>query len=45
MSITALAELIQDFIGDARRGAVIEDGEVLFDLSESKYSISTERDK
>ncbi len=45
MSATALASLIQEFIGDAPRGVVIEEGEVLFDLSESKYSISSERDK
>ena len=45
MSAASLASMIQDFIGDAPRGAVIEDGEVLFDLSESRYSISTEREK
>src|SRR3954463_10007029 len=45
MSALSLAGLIQDFIGEAPRGAVIEDGEVLFDLSEAKYSISTEREK
>src|SRR6185295_8116263 len=45
MSAASLASLIQDFVGEAPRGAVIEDGEVLFDLSEAKYSISTEREK
>jgi hypothetical protein len=45
MSAASLATLIQEFIGEAPNGAVIEDGEVLFDLSEAKYSISSERDK
>ncbi len=45
MSAAALANLIQEFIGESPQGAVIEDGEVIFDLSESKYSISTERDR
>lgn len=45
MSAASLASLIRDFIGDTPRGAVIEEGEVLFDLSESKYSISTEHEK
>jgi hypothetical protein len=41
----SLADLVQEFIGEDPRGAVIEDGEVLFDLSEAKYSISSEHDK
>lgn len=45
MGAASLARLIKEFIGDAPRGAVIEEGEILFDLSESKYSISSEREK
>jgi hypothetical protein len=45
MAAASLASLIEEFIGEAPNGAVIEDGEVLFDLSEAKYSISTEREK
>ncbi len=45
MAAATLALAIRDFIGDAPRGAVIEDGEVLFDLAEAKYSLSTEREK
>src|SRR5512147_2656461 len=45
MSAVSLANLIQEFIGEAPKGAVIEDGEVIFDLSEAKYSIASEHDK
>jgi hypothetical protein len=34
MTSAGLATLIQEFIGEVPKGAVIEDGEVLFDLSE-----------
>src|SRR3954470_8357315 len=42
---SALANLIQEFIGEAPNGVVIEEGEVLFHLSEAKVSISHEREK
>ncbi len=45
MVAASLASLIHEFIGESPRGAVIEEGEVLFDLSEAKYSISTEHEK
>jgi hypothetical protein len=45
MNAASLASLIQEFIGEAPNGAVIEEGEVLFDLSEAKYSISTQHEK
>lgn len=45
MSAAAVADVIQKFIGEAPRGVVIEEGEVLFDLTEAKYSIAAERGK
>ena len=37
--------MIQEFVGEAPSGVVVEEGDVLFDLSEAKYSLSTERDR
>ncbi|HVZ17493.1 MAG TPA: hypothetical protein VG897_10280 [Terriglobales bacterium] len=42
MDVALLAREIQQFIAASSSGAVIEDGEILFDLSESKYSLSTD---
>lgn len=42
MEPSVLAELIRDFIVTSSSGVVIEDGEVLFDLAESRYSLSAE---
>ncbi|MGZ4813950.1 MAG: hypothetical protein ACXVZV_00975 [Terriglobales bacterium] len=42
MQVARLAREIQEFIAGSQSGAVIEDGEVLFDLSHSKYSLSSE---
>lgn len=46
-SVTAasLSQLIQEFIGESPSGVVIEEGEVLFDLSECRYSLATEHEK
>ena len=42
MDAAALAREIQDFIAASCSGTVIEDGEALFDLTESRYSIFSE---
>jgi hypothetical protein len=42
MDAATLSREIQDFIAASSSGAVVEDGEVLFDLAESRYSISGE---
>ena len=45
MDISALAHAVQDFIGESPAGIVIEEGEVLFNLSDAKYSVSTENNR
>ncbi len=45
MDAPLLSRRIQEFIAASVSGAVIEEGEVLFDLSESKYAISSEHGK
>ena len=40
-----LARTLQEFLADARDGIVIEDGQVLFDLTASQYSISCEKER
>ncbi len=40
MDAAVLSREIQDFIAASSSGAVIEEGEVLFDLSEARYSVS-----
>src|SRR6185369_8343283 len=45
MDVLSLANLIQEFVAEARHGVFIEDGEVLFDLNEARYSISSEGGK
>jgi hypothetical protein len=42
MDPALLVREIQDFIASSQSGAVIEDGEVLFDLSQCRYSLSAE---
>jgi hypothetical protein len=43
MNPDLLARLLQEFLAESREGVVIEDGELIFDLSSSQYSISAER--
>ncbi len=43
MTPDLLARLLQEFLAEARRGVVIEDGQVLFDLDSARHSISAER--
>jgi hypothetical protein len=42
MNVSSLATVLQDFIAGSTAAVVVEDGEVLFDLAEAKYSISSE---
>jgi hypothetical protein len=41
----SLVHALEDFLASARDAIVVEDGAVLFDLAESKYSISGEHNK
>ncbi len=45
MTPDLLARSLQEFLADARRAVVIEDGQVLFDLEAAEYSVSCERDR
>lgn len=43
MSPELLARSLQQFLSEARNGVVIEDGQALFDLAKTRYSVSAER--
>ncbi len=45
MNPVALEHTIQDFFSEAASAVVLEDGAVMFDLAQSKYSISGEHNK
>ncbi len=45
MTPEALTRTVQDFLSDAAGAVVLEDGAVVFDLAEAKYSISGEYNK
>ena len=45
MSAADLARKIEDFLIESPHALVVEDGQVLFDLSSAKYSVSSQRDK
>jgi hypothetical protein len=45
MTPESLGQLLEDFLGGSRHATVLEDGAVIFDLLESKYSISGEYNK
>jgi len=45
MTAEILARMMEEFLGGSRNAVVIEDGARIFDLYESKYSISGEYDK
>jgi len=45
MNAEALTRTLQEFLGEASGAVVIEDGAVMFDLAQSKYSISGEHNK
>jgi len=45
MTASLLARTLQEFLASARDAVVIEDGQALFDLAASQYSISCEKDR
>lgn len=45
MSAADLTRQIEEFLANAPHSVVVEDGEMLFDLSTAKYSVSSARDK
>src|SRR5713101_6518780 len=45
MTPEALTRTVEDFLAGARDAVVLDDGAVLFDLAQAKYSISGERNK
>jgi len=45
MTPDALMRTVEDFLAGARDAVVLDDGAVLFDLAQAKYSISGERNK
>lgn len=45
MTPESLGQMLEEFLGGSRHATVLEDGAVVFDLLESKYSISGEYNK
>jgi hypothetical protein len=45
MTPDLLARSLQEFLAASRSAVVLEDGQVLFDLEASQYSISSEKDR
>src|SRR6266851_6153745 len=45
MTPDSLSQMLSDFLNGARAAVVVEDGAIVFDLAESKYSISGEYHK
>ena len=45
MTPEALTQTVEDFLAGARDAVVLDDGAVLFDLAQAKYSIAGERNK
>jgi hypothetical protein len=45
MTPESLSQMLSDFLSGARAAVVVEDGAIVFDLAESKYSISGEYNK
>jgi hypothetical protein len=45
MNHALLARTLQDFLASSQSAVIIEDGQVLFDLSSAQYSISAEKDR
>src|SRR5215469_2667313 len=43
MTPELLARMLQQFLADAQRGVVIEDGQIVFDLESARYAITAER--
>jgi hypothetical protein len=45
MTADLLARALQEFLAGARDGVVLEDGQLIFDLSAAQYSITSERQR
>ena len=45
MNAEALTRTLEDFLTEASGAVVLEDGAVMFDLAQAKYSISGEHNK
>ena len=45
MTPESLGQMLEEFLGGSRHAVVLDDGAVVFDLLESKYSISGEYNK
>jgi hypothetical protein len=45
MTPDLLARTLKEFLAAVRRGVVIEDGQVLFDLESAQYSVSCQKDR
>jgi hypothetical protein len=45
MTPGSLGQTLEEFLGGSRRAIVLEDGARIFDLTESKYSVSGEYNK
>ena len=45
MTPEQLARILEDFLGSAQNAVIVEDNNVLFDLAQSKYSVSGEHNK
>ncbi len=45
MTPEALMRTVEDFLAGARDAVVLDEGAVLFDLAQAKYSVSGERNK
>src|SRR6266702_1815228 len=45
MTAESLARMLEEFLGGSRNAVVVEDGAQIFDLNDSKYSISGEYNK
>jgi len=45
MTPDSVSQMLSDFLGGARGAVVVEDGAVVFDLSDAKYSVSGEYNK
>jgi hypothetical protein len=45
MTPDLLSRSLNEFLSEARSGVVIEDGQVLFDLESSQYSVSCQKDR
>ncbi len=45
MTPEQLTRTLQDFLASAQNAVILEDNTVLFDLAQSKYSISGEHNK